>query len=86
MLSNFTDWNTIVVGQITHKSSLLCESDVPDIRFNNEESLKQELAYAGHLGLPAILVSLTTSRCVNLARIINNKVTQGVCYQVSGNI
>ncbi|MCL4145083.1 UNVERIFIED_CONTAM: hypothetical protein GTU68_061219, partial [Idotea baltica] len=76
------DWNSLVVGRLTQTSCVLCESDVWSIRANHEAALQQELTYAAHLGLPAIMVSLTTPRCVNLARLLHNKVTTGVCYQV----
>ena len=60
----------------------MCESDVWEVRANSEAAIQQQLLYAAHLGLPAIMVSLTTPRCVNLARLINNRVARGVCYQV----
>lgn len=65
-------------------SILNLESPINSLRNNSEETLNQELTFAAHLGLPAITFSLTSDRCTNVARMLHNKVVQGVCYQVSG--
>ena len=39
------------------------------------QALLQEIAYAVHLGLPAIMVNLTKQPCTNLAALIN-----GICF------
>ena len=39
------------------------------------KALLQEIAYAVHLGLPAIMVNLTKQPCTNLAALIN-----GICF------
>ena len=64
-------------------SILNLESPVNSLRVNSEDTLNQELTFAAHLGLPAVTFSLTSDRCANIARILHNKVVQGVCYQVS---
>lgn len=54
----------------------------PLLRKQFEEVLAQELAYASHLGLPAIMFTLRGNNNVNLARLIHNKLQAGCCYQV----
>ena len=39
------------------------------------QALLQEIAFAVHLGLPAIMVNLTKQPCTNLAGLIN-----GICF------
>lgn len=79
-----TEWNSLIVGRLTMSSILNLESPINSLRNNSEETLNQELTFAAHLGLPAITFSLTSDRCTNIARILHNKVVQGVCYQVGG--
>lgn len=52
------------------------------VRKQSEELLNQELAYASHLGLPAIMLTLRGPNNTNLARIIHNKMQSGCIYQV----
>ena len=53
------------------------------VRKQSEEALNQELAYASHLGLPAIMFSLRGDNQINLARMVHNKMQAGSTYQVS---
>ncbi|KAK8387035.1 hypothetical protein O3P69_018003 [Scylla paramamosain] len=82
LLLSSSEWNSLIVGKLTMASILNLESPVNSLRMNSEETLNQELTFAAHLGLPAITFSLTSDRCTNIARILHNKVVQGVCYQV----
>ncbi|KAK3861183.1 hypothetical protein Pcinc_032814 [Petrolisthes cinctipes] len=82
LLLSSSEWNSLIVGRVTTAAVLNLECGVSSLRLNSEETLAQELTFAAHLGLPALTIPLTTDRCVNLARIIHNKVVQGVCYQV----
>ncbi|KAB7501407.1 Protein arginine N-methyltransferase 5 [Armadillidium nasatum] len=82
LLLTSSDWNSLVVGRLSQTSCVLCESEEWTVRSNHEAALQQELTYAAHLGLPAIMVSLTSARCVNLARLLHNRVAAGVSYQV----
>lgn len=68
------DWNTLVVGKI----SPWIDTDSCDEteRKNSEQALLQEIAYAVHLGLPAIMVHLKKHQCINLAELIN-----GICFE-----
>ena len=52
------------------------------IRTNSEQRLTQELRYASHLGMPAIMVSLTSPNHTNLARMISNHVFRGASCQI----
>ncbi|XP_049813018.1 protein arginine N-methyltransferase 5 isoform X1 [Schistocerca nitens] len=76
----FADWNNMIVGKL----SPYIDVDSPDdtYRKQSEETLAQELAYAAHLGLPAIMFTLRSANNVNLSRLLNNKLLAGCCYQV----
>jgi len=69
------DWGTYVVGRLDDESNGV-DSRVPSIRKRSEIRLKEELRYASHLGLPAIMVKLRDGNCVNLARILSNTVAK----------
>ena len=64
------------------KLSVDIDVDSPDskIRQQSELMLSQELQYCNHLGLPAIMLSLTGQNHVNLARILHNKIFTNCCY------
>ncbi|XP_045600789.2 protein arginine N-methyltransferase 5 [Procambarus clarkii] len=82
LLLSSSEWNSLIVGRISPTAILNLESPVNSLRHNSEETITQELTFAAHLGLPAVMFSLSTERCTNIARIIHNRVVQGVCYQV----
>lgn len=44
------------------------------VRKNSEARLVQELRYASHLGLPAVMARLEGAHHANLARIISNHI------------
>ena len=47
------------------------------------KALKQELVFATHLNVPAILVELKGLNCMNLARIVSEHMLQGFSHLVS---
>lgn len=61
--------------------------DSEDVTFRrmSEELINQELVYASHLGLPAIMFTLRGRSTSNLARIIHNRMLAGCNYQVCHN-
>lgn len=65
-----TGWSKYVVGKI----SPWLQFDSPDqtIRINSELILKQETAWAGHLGLTALLFPVLPQNLVNYARCLSN--------------
>nr|CAG4647716.1 EOG090X028A [Moina brachiata] len=67
----FVDWSTFIVGKV----SPFIDVDHEDkaLRQQSERVLDQELSFAGHLGLPAVMMSLKKEN-TNLARILHNKV------------
>lgn len=73
------------MGRLSAGPILSLESSNNSLRQNSEDTVTQELTFAAHLGLPAIMFTLTTDRCCNIARLIHNRVVQGVCYQVCGS-
>ncbi|XP_005101573.1 protein arginine N-methyltransferase 5 [Aplysia californica] len=63
------DWNTLVVGKIS--PWLHIDSDYYHTRTNSELAFKEELTWAAHLGLPAVMMPLRSGKCFNLARCLN---------------
>ena len=74
------DWNSFIVAKI----SPYIDVDSPNefIRRQSEYALEQELGYAYHLGVPAIMLSLKGLNTSNLARILYSKVLEITQYQV----
>ncbi|XP_056010372.1 protein arginine N-methyltransferase 5-like isoform X2 [Ostrea edulis] len=66
------DWSTLIVGKTSPWLQL--DSRVEVIRRNSEAGFKQELAFASHLGLPAILIQLRHSKNANLARCLSEQI------------
>ena len=58
------------------------DSKIDHVRQNSEARLLQELRYASHLGLPAVMVTLNSSRHTNLARIVSNYIVKGASFQM----
>ena len=52
-----SDWSSYVVGKLD--TSIDVDSKVPHIRKTSEAKLTEELKYASHLGLPAVMVRIT---------------------------
>nr|CAD7393122.1 unnamed protein product [Timema cristinae] len=75
-----TDWSTMIVGKLSPYINL-DSSDETTCRLS-QETLAQELMYANHLGLPAVMFTLRRDNQINLARLINNKMQAGCTYQV----
>ena len=63
-----SEWTSAVAGKLSPWLNL--DSDVAHIRKKSEKAFFQEFSLALHLGLPAILVSVT-SECMNLVRCLN---------------
>ena len=61
-----SDWGSLVVGRIS--PTIDVDSPLPSVRANSEARLMQELKYASHLGLPAIMLQLYGTNHTNLAR------------------
>lgn len=58
------------------------DSEVEHIRENSMRLLKQELGFASHLGVPAIMITLQHPENINLARILYNKILDNASYQI----
>lgn len=80
LILSSSDWNNMIVGKLSPYIDV--DNPNPLLRKQFEEVLAQELAYASHLGLPAIMFTLRGNNNVNLARLIHNKLQAGCCYQV----
>jgi len=71
VILNSSDWNSLVVGKLSSYIDL--DNEDEKVRKHSEKTLEQELSFAGHLGLPAVMISLR-KKSVNLARFLHNKV------------
>jgi protein arginine N-methyltransferase 5 len=66
-------WTTMVVGRV----SRWLDADSPSarLRASSENALEQELGWAAHLSVPAVLLPPPRSaRCLNYARLVNGRV------------
>ena len=75
---SFQDW-TRIVGKISPYVDLDHEDKF--LRQESEKMLEQELSFAGHLGLTAVLVPLRKNN-TNFARFMHNKVMCSPLNQV----
>lgn len=66
---NFTLF--LLTGQISENIDV--DNEVEHFRRNSEKILTQELNFANHLGLPAIMIKLKQQNNLNLAHILYNK-------------
>ncbi|XP_054721089.1 protein arginine N-methyltransferase 5-like isoform X2 [Uloborus diversus] len=78
------DWSNLIVGKISPWINL--DSPVLEARQNSERALEQEMNYAAHLCLPAIVISLRDSNCVNLARHVYSKILGSGGHQPTYNV
>jgi protein arginine N-methyltransferase 5 len=69
LLLNSSTWSSVVVGKISPWIEL--DSCDEEISFNSRKAFKQELAWATHLSLPAILLPSPSNYSVNYAQCIN---------------
>jgi len=75
-----SDWGSLVVGRIS--PTIDVDSPLPSVRANSEARLMQELKYASHLGLPAVMLQLHGTNHTNLARLVSNHIAKGANFQV----
>ena len=75
-----SDWGSLVVGRASY--SINVDSKIEHVRHNSEARLLQELKYASHLGLPAVMVTLHGLNHFNLARIVSNYIVKGASFQM----
>ncbi len=75
-----SDWSTLIVGKISPHIDLDHEDKI--LRQESEKMLEQELSFAGHLGLPAVMVPLRKKN-TNFARVLHNKVLAVPSNQVN---
>ncbi len=73
-------WTTCVVGKVSEWLA----PDSPDatVRLAAEAALKQELAWASHLAVPAVLLPPARPSCANYARLLNQAVSQPTVLQL----
>ncbi|CAG9783121.1 unnamed protein product [Diatraea saccharalis] len=70
MILSPQDWTSRLVGKVS--PYLNVDSEVSLVRQRHEDCLNEELSYCRGLGLPAIMLSLTSQKTNNLARIIQS--------------
>lgn len=74
------DWNRLVVGKVN--PSIEVDSEVEHVRRRSRAELLQELGFASHLSLAALMIKLRQRNNANLGSILYNKMAAGVMYQV----
>lgn len=74
------DWNRLIVGKFSDYLEVDCE--IEHVRKHSEAVFLQELEFASHLSLPAVLLQLSSGNNINLARILYSKISGGCSYQV----
>lgn len=79
-LNFFLDWSSFIVGKISPYINV--DSNVESIRHQSEYALEQELGYACHLGVPAVLLNLKNGNVANLARILYTCISGIAQYQI----
>ncbi|TMW67142.1 hypothetical protein Poli38472_012258 [Pythium oligandrum] len=72
-------WTSSVVGNIS--KWIRPDAQCPRARLASEKAFKQEVAWATHLSVPAVLLPTPTPRCANYARLVNQSATQAQYLQ-----
>ncbi|XP_060519881.1 protein arginine N-methyltransferase 5 [Cylas formicarius] len=75
-----TEWNRLIVGELT--TNIDVDSEIEHVRRVSKNTLKQELGFAIHLGIPAVLLHLCKPDNVHLARIVNSHLVSNSCFAV----
>jgi len=75
-----SEWSSLVVGKISDWIDLDSEDEA--VRLMSEKALLQELDFAVHLSLPAVLIPLKSRKCANLARFLNEHLYVGPTQQI----
>lgn len=73
------DWSSLIVGKTSPWIQMNSRVDV--IRKNSEAAFKQELAFASHLSVPAVLMQLKSGDVTNMARCLNEHLTNSYFQQ-----
>nr|CAG4640678.1 EOG090X028A [Eulimnadia texana] len=79
LILNSSDWGSLIVGKVS--SYIDVDHEDATVRKQHEKALEQELQFASHLGLPAVMLNLRRN-CVNLARTLYSKVMYSPTNQV----
>lgn len=67
------DWNRLIVGKFSDYFEV--DSEIEYVRKHSEAMFLQELEFANHLSLPAVLLKITSGNNLNMARILNSKIS-----------
>ncbi|KAF5279735.1 hypothetical protein FQA39_LY05425 [Lamprigera yunnana] len=74
-LLSSNDWNRLIVGKLNTEIDV--DNEVPHVAAKSKAILNQELGFAAHLSLPAIMIQLTRKKNPNLASLLYNKLSTG---------
>ncbi|DAZ97411.1 TPA: hypothetical protein N0F65_011295 [Lagenidium giganteum] len=73
-------WTSSVIGGVSKWINL--DSSCPRVRLAAEKVFKQEIAWASHLSVPAVLLPTPSAqKCSNYARVLNQSATQAQYLQ-----
>lgn len=73
------EWKTLVVGTISKHINV--DSSIATYRKQSEYHLQQELDFASHLDLPAVIITVRSLNCSNLARILYSRIIENAQCQ-----
>ncbi|XP_017782552.1 PREDICTED: protein arginine N-methyltransferase 5 [Nicrophorus vespilloides] len=79
-LLSSNDWNKLIVCRLSKQFQI--DSEIENIREHDKKLLSQELGFACHLYIPAILIKLVQRDNKNLAHLLNCKLQAGASFQV----
>eukprot|EP01114_Cavostelium_apophysatum_P020862 TRINITY_DN7112_c0_g1_i1.p1 TRINITY_DN7112_c0_g1~~TRINITY_DN7112_c0_g1_i1.p1 ORF type:complete len:622 (+),score=146.02 TRINITY_DN7112_c0_g1_i1:52-1917(+) len=79
-LLNSSQWSSVVVGKIS--TWLQLDSPIEKTRKNARKVLQQELSWASHLSLPAVLLPPPTFNSANYAQIVNQTLQSLLYMQI----
>ncbi|XP_077537844.1 protein arginine N-methyltransferase 5-like [Haemaphysalis longicornis] len=74
------DWGSLVTLKISEWIDV--DSPAENFRKMSEKVFLQELSYAAHLGVPAVLLKVESRRCVNMARMLADYLVNASSYQL----
>lgn len=74
------DWSNLVTLKISRWLDV--DSPVYSTRKLSEKVLYQELCYAAHLGVPAVILHLDSPHCTNMGRMLHNYILASTAYQL----
>lgn len=84
MVLDSRGWTSSVVGVLSKWIDV--DSPFDDLQKRSEVAFKQEIAWATHLSVPAIVLGTPKRNCVQLAHLVNQVANSAMYMMVSGAV